>query len=107
MKNKRLLIERHQQHSIECDNPECDFTVPFSETVEKLLVRFINHPCPKCGENLLTEKDYLQALQLIKVVDWLNKWFSWPMYLIPQSKWDKRKSVSVKVHEGVKINRVD
>ena len=41
---------------IKCDNKECDFndmTVLFED-----YANWLNKPCPKCGSNLLTQKDY-------------------------------------------------
>lgn len=41
---------------IVCDNPNCDWSdslITFDMASE-----WINKPCPKCGENLLTEDDY-------------------------------------------------
>jgi hypothetical protein len=35
--------------------------------------QWLNKPCPKCGENLLTEEDYRNALFLIKMVETANK----------------------------------
>ena len=42
-------------NGIICDNANCDYkdeTVTFEE-----IDKFLNKPCPKCGENLLTEQD--------------------------------------------------
>ena len=47
---------------IKCDNPECDYrddTATYEE-----YDKWLNKPCPKCGENLLTEAD-LEATKLI------------------------------------------
>ena len=54
----RKLIEK-QQNSLVCDNPKCDYTVDCTDDTEKSLVLFIDKPCPKCGETLLTKEDYL------------------------------------------------
>lgn len=53
---------------IQCDY--CDWkdeTIPFSD-----LKDWINKPCPKCGENLLTEEDFNNAMQLMATVNFLN-----------------------------------
>jgi hypothetical protein len=50
---------------IRCDNTNCDYlneAVPLSE-----YPKWINKPCPKCGENLLTEKDFKDTLRIYKV----------------------------------------
>jgi len=41
---------------IKCDNPNCDF-MDMSVKVEDY-DKWLNKPCPKCGENLLTDDDY-------------------------------------------------
>lgn len=73
----RQLIEKSQVNQIVCDNPKCDYEIPWTEEGSKNIIRYIGKPCPKCGENLLTIEDYLQHERLIKVIDWMNKWLSW------------------------------
>jgi hypothetical protein len=53
---------------IKCDN--CDYrddTVLFVD-----YPKWVNKPCPKCGENLLTQKDYDDCLKLTDAVDLAN-----------------------------------
>jgi hypothetical protein len=97
----RKLIETNQEYLIQCDNPECDYKV-VNQTGDPSedISSYLNQPCPLCGENLLTEQDYIQALKLMKVVKWLNKWFSW-LTLFSSKK--NHQSVKVHVHNGVKI----
>ena len=55
---------------LKCDNPDCDYnddTIPF-EDYEK----YINKPCPKCGENLLTQEDYDETMDLMGAMDMIN-----------------------------------
>lgn len=53
---------------IKCDN--CDFR---DETVKwDDYLAWVNKPCPKCGENLLTEEDYQMTQVLHNAVDFLN-----------------------------------
>jgi hypothetical protein len=55
---------------IKCDHPKCgwnDMTVPFTD-----YDRWLNKPCPKCGHNLLTQKDYDLAKQLMGAGEILN-----------------------------------
>ena len=101
----RKLIEKEQDILINCDNPECDYTVPYEDTSKDDLSMFVNKPCPKCGENLLTIDDYLQHQTLMKVVNFINRWFSWITIFYSKKTWAKRQSVSVYVHDGVKINK--
>lgn len=101
----RKLIERHQESLVMCDNPECDYTVPYKTENEHTTILYINKPCPKCGENLLTEEDYINHMKVMKVVDFLNRWFSWLTIFVSKKKWDNRTTVSVNVHDGIKIKK--
>lgn len=101
---KRKLIEIHQEHSIVCDNKECDYKIKSTTgDPNEDISGYLNMPCPKCGENLLTEQDYLQSLKALKVVNWLNKWFSWIMFFVPKNA--TKESYSVHFHNGVKIEK--
>lgn len=101
----RKLIEKQQCSLVTCDNPKCDYTVPYTDATEKCLVLFIDKPCPKCGENLLTMEDYLRYQNLMKVVNFMNRWFSWITIFYSKKAWEKRQSVSVHVHDGVKVSQ--
>lgn len=93
------LIKIRQEHLVICDNKNCDYKVvnptgdPNMDAIE-----YLNKPCPECGENLLTERDYIQSINMMKIVNWLNKYFSWVMIFVPKSK--KEKSTFVHFHEG-------
>lgn len=95
----RKLIEMHQEHEVVCDNPQCDFKLS-CETGE--IIQFLNVSCPECGENLLTEKDYLDNLSVLKVINWLNRYFSWIMLFVPKKA--KMINTTVHVHKGVKVS---
>lgn len=57
------LIAIQEPQYLHCDNPDCNhdetFEGPFREEL-------INMPCPKCGENLLTEEDFLDANKVME-----------------------------------------
>lgn len=53
-----------------CDNKLCDYK-DTSISVENYK-DWINKPCPKCGENLLTEEDYINSQKVILAVDLIN-----------------------------------
>ncbi len=53
----RKLIERQQTSMVTCDNPDCNYTEPYTDETD--LAVFIDKPCPICGEQLLTAEDYL------------------------------------------------
>ena len=98
----RKLIEVSQENEVVCDNPECDFVVPnVSKNPDVDCKRYLNVACPKCGQNLLTEQDYLQWLALHKYVRFINKWFSWITIFIKEPK--ERQCVETHVHNGVKF----
>lgn len=56
---------------IKCDNPTCDFKDD-SVKVEEY-PQWLNKPCEKCGENLLTQEDYDQTHFVIGMVNALNE----------------------------------
>ncbi len=99
----RQLIETSRKSLIVCDNTKCDYEIPCSASLEKNMLQFINMPCPKCGENLLTEQDFLQDEKIMRSIRWINKWFSWITFFYSKKSWAKRQTVSVHVHDGVKI----
>lgn len=56
---------------IKCDNENCNFkdeSVEFNQYND-----WINKPCPLCGSNLLTERDYQNVLHLLKFVEIANQ----------------------------------
>lgn len=56
---------------IQCDNEECDFidkSVKMEEYDE-----WLNKPCPKCGDNLLTEEDYNTVKDLTSLVSMFSE----------------------------------
>jgi hypothetical protein len=102
---KRKLIEMHQEYLVVCDNTNCNYKVinptgdPNMDAIE-----YLNKPCPVCNENLLTDIDYIQSLHMMKIINWINKWFSWLMFFVPKSK--KLKSTFVHFHDGeMKISK--
>lgn len=102
---KKLLIV-HQEHSIVCDHPGCDYKIKNPTGDPNIDIKpYLNQRCPKCRCNLLTEKDYLLSLRVLKIINFINKWFSWIMYLVPSS-WiaeTPEKIATVHVHNGVNI----
>ena len=101
----RKLIEKQQGSLVTCDNPKCDYTVPYTDATEKYLVLYIDKPCPKCGENLLTMEDYLQHQNLMKYVNFINRWFSWITLFYSKKRLNKSNSVRVHIHDGVKFSQ--
>lgn len=58
---------------IKCDNPYCNFRDDSAKVED--CKQWLNKPCPKCGQNLLTEKDYLNTLLLIGMTKIINNIF--------------------------------
>lgn len=51
-----MEIEDLSEGNIKCDNSSCDYVV--NNVKWEDTESYLNKPCPKCGENLLTEEDY-------------------------------------------------
>ena len=95
----KKLIEISQEYLIVCDNKTCDFKIPnITKDANTSIKGYVNKPCPDCGENLLTEKDYIDSEKLMRVLNWMNKYFSW--LTIFSSKKSETK-VTAHVHNGV------
>lgn len=99
----RNIIEKTRVTLVVCDNESCDYSVPYTESGELLLAQFIGKPCPKCGQVLLTKEDYLQYQNVMKVVNFINRWFSWLTIFCSKKSLAKGSVVSVHVHNGVDI----
>jgi len=56
---------------IKCDNQDCDYRNE-SVTLEDY-ENWLNKPCPKCGQNLLTEADYYNVKFLLGIAELANK----------------------------------
>lgn len=95
----RKLIDYKQVNIIECDN--CIYKIPFTEGDQYTISQYINQPCPRCGANLLTQKDCKMYNQIIKAIDWVNKWLGWLAYLNPKSK---SRKLNAKVKDGVTLS---
>lgn len=64
-----LLLE-NSQGGLKCDSPTCDWQ-DMSISIEDY-PKWLNAPCPKCGENVLTENDYNNVLNLLTAIDFMN-----------------------------------
>ena len=99
----KKLIEVTQQNVIQCDNPACDYVIPYTEELDARSYQFINQPCPQWGENLLTEADYLTDEKVKSLIKWINRWFSWLTLFGLGSANKDGKHVYVHAHKGLKI----
>ena len=60
---------------IKCDNPKCDYTNPDVERED--YKEFLNAPCPKCGDNLLTQADMDAITEMEEMAVVMNEAFAW------------------------------
>lgn len=94
------LIEIKQISSVKCDNENCDYVILNDGDGPNVDIKqYINVSCPKCGENLLTDRDYLNYSKVLKMIGWLNKWFSWLTFF--RNK--KKTVVSIETHKNITI----
>lgn len=57
---------------IKCDNTNCDYE---DNNTKFEPDRYLNQPCPKCGESLLTPEDYKLAKDMFSLEMSLNELF--------------------------------
>lgn len=55
---------------IKCDNKDCDFKD--MEVLFRDYDKWLNKPCPKCGSNLLTRKDFNNTKLLVDLTTLLK-----------------------------------
>lgn len=65
-----MNIEQTNNSGIKCDNPNCDFVD--TETPDAEIAQWLGVPCPKCGENLLTQEDLDTSLKFHAMMDLIN-----------------------------------
>lgn len=70
MKKEENLHVVSEEPGIICDNPGCDYTDPTANGED--LSPYLNKPCPKCGENLLTEEDLNSYLEMKAMIEFIN-----------------------------------
>lgn len=102
---RRLIhFDRSDAGRLHCDNPECNLDLPRGAVVwgEHL----IGYSCPRCGDNMLTRRDYEDTEKVFARIEWLNKWFSWLPWAV--EKGDPRlTAVSFKTHDGKTETRIE
>lgn len=79
-------------HGIKCDNPKCDYedmSVQYED-----YPNWLNRPCPKCGANLLTNKDFKTVKVLVEAERIVNKFFG----KNKESKDESRVSMTLDLH---------
>lgn len=56
---------------LKCDNPSCDYSnpdIPFEQYEQ-----FVNCPCPKCGQSLLTPQAYKMCVAMKSMGNFITK----------------------------------
>lgn len=92
------IIDVYQKNLIECDH--CNYVIPNpTGDPHEDAKEYINQPCPQCGHNLLTEKDYNDDRHIINLIDKINKWFGWLGYFFK----NKKTVGYVHTYKGIKI----
>ena len=89
----------YQERGLKCDNVECDFR---DETIKSIdYENWVNKPCPKCSDNLLTLQDFYNVILLESIIREVNE--------IPKEKTKKKERVTVEVdlHKTIKFNIKD
>lgn len=64
---------QHEISGLKCDTPSCDYRDDSIKADN--YERYINEPCPKCGESLLTQADYDIVQKYLAIAESLNKVF--------------------------------
>ncbi len=65
---KNLITKK--QGGLKCDSLTCDWQ-DLDIKIDNY-AQWLNAPCPKCGQNLLTTEDYNNVLILLATVDYMN-----------------------------------
>ncbi len=86
---------------LKCDNIKCDY-VDMSIPREKY-IDYIDFPCPKCGESLLTREDYVNVLIMEDAVNCVNALASEDIEKYATDEEKKILSWIVDTHKGIKI----
>lgn len=86
-----MELKNVKTNGVVCDNPQCDWKNENVDTIQMALL--VNHPCPKCGQNVLTPEDYIGMMQVIAVAENAPD--------VHES--GEAVDISVKVHDGITI----
>lgn len=84
---------------IVCDNTKCDFKT--KDINPKDYKAWLNKPCPKCGDNLLTQEDYNTFIHIMRMIDKVNK-----VDLGSENSDNKRVIIEVGTHKDIYIKKI-
>lgn len=88
----KKVIHVVEATKLRCDNTACGMVVQAPKPMEQC----VGMPCPQCGENLLTERDFKTYQKTMRVIAWINRWFGW----LGAERPDGGKRRSVHHHHG-------
>lgn len=102
MKKKNIEIN---ESGLQCDNINCDWkdnTIMFNNYKD-----WLNKPCPKCGENVLTEEDYKNTLSFYSIIDKINLLSEEQLNeLHINTDSNEMVSMIVNLHKGINIKEI-
>lgn len=94
---------------LKCDNINCDWkdtNITFDQ-----MSSWINKPCPKCGENVLTYEDHKRAMIVKESIDRVN---SLPEDVLDGMVWEldienpnKIVKIAIDTHNKISIKKID
>ena len=84
-------IEIRKMGGLQCDNPNCEWSN--MEIKIEDYKKYINYKCPKCGENVLTKKDYRTFKFMIKLIKVIN-------FILPKRIPDDNQDAIMMCHFG-------
>ena len=97
MKKKYQVLEDIGT-TLVCDNDNCDYS---SEKIKsEYMVNQVGRECPKCNENLLTERDYKAYKAYMRIMKFINILFFPYLFLIGGKKESECTEGSIHFHEG-------
>ena len=67
LRNPEFVKEFVKVKGIKCDNENCDYTK--EDVGLEDYPDYVEKPCPKCGQDLFTTKDYKTVSDIIKAID--------------------------------------
>lgn len=104
-------IAIQQKTLVTCDY--CPYAVPSKKMYNpydtSVLKAFVNMPCPVCGNNLLTEKDFRSHVSLIKCIQVFNFLWGWTKIFYSKEKLKKMQkeaySIAIETKNGELITK--
>ena len=98
---------------LKCDNPNCDWEDDSIKNED--YINYINTPCPKCGENVLTQEDYDNAMKVVYVSEFINSMTEEEMKDLANTAGfqelnlpeDKVMITTIDTHKGITIENIE